>query len=206
MYSDNSSGLVTVEQIVPSLFIARGQFVLLDCDLAALCGATTKQLHERLARSFAHFPAAFMFQLSAQELGILAAKFVSFSACDDDVPYAFTEHGVLMAAMAFDTPQTIEIGVQVVRAFIQMRDEVRQWLASNAELALQVAQLKQRVEGHDFIVDILETFCELLKAPDALHLTDAQHAELNRLLEQYEKNRDAGSPWPQVKGRILKRG
>ena len=41
-------------------------------------------------------------------------------------------------------------------------------------------------------------------APEALELSDAQRAELDRRLEEYERNPSAGSPWGEVKSRILK--
>lgn len=43
-------------------------------------------------------------------------------------------------------------------------------------------------------------------APEALQLTEAQRAELERRLDDYEKNPEAGSPWSEVKERVLKRG
>lgn len=45
----------------------------------------------------------------------------------------------------------------------------------------------------------------IAETPEALALTDAQRAELDRRLEEYEKSPHEGSPWSEVKDRILKR-
>lgn len=203
--SRNNVELLPVDQVVPSIFIMRGRFVLLDSDLAAFNGIPTSHFHGQLKRNGVRIPTEFMFQLSAEEVRTLAAQCVRSDPCEHAAPYALTEHGVLMAAMVLNTPRAMDTGAQVVRAFVQMRGEVSQLLDSNGGLALSILQLDQRIQSHDLILAILQTFCDIMKAPDALHLTEAQQAELDRLLEEYERSQGGGTPWP-GKGRILKRG
>jgi hypothetical protein len=188
----SNTELLPLEQIVPSILIMRGQLVLLDSDLASFYGMTSKLFHERLKQSFAILPTDFMFQLSAEEVGALAAQFVTLDSGDHASPYAFTEHGAFIAAMHLDSPRALDIGTQVVRAFVQMRSEVTRLLASKKELAQRVVQLERRFEQHEFVVGLLQTFCDLMRAPGALHLTQAQQADLDRRLHEYERSRGAG--------------
>jgi hypothetical protein len=58
---------VPIDQIGQSILILRGQRVLLDSDLAALYGVTTKRLNEQVKRNIDRFPEDFMFPLRAQE-------------------------------------------------------------------------------------------------------------------------------------------
>ncbi len=192
--NSRTRALVPVEHIVPSIFTIRGQLVLLESDLAALYGVTTKHLNEQVQRNLARFPRGFVFQLSTEEVGALAAQFVPVNIRDDGLPNAFTEHGAIVAAMILNSPQAVEMCAQAAGAFVQLRDQVCEVLTSSNELASRVAQLERRIESHDSIVGILEMVRELMKSPDAVHLTEAQRVELGRRLNEYVRNLTAGSP------------
>lgn len=179
---------VPVEDIVPSIFTIRGQLVLLDSDLAALYGVTTKHFIEEVQRTLSRFPSGFVFELSVEEAGALAAQFVPVNIPDDGLPYAFTEHGAIVAAILLNSPQAVDMSAQVAGAFIQVREQVREVLTSSKELASRVARLEQRIESHADLLRVLHTVCDFMKTT-GLHLTEAQRAELNRRLEEYEKRR-----------------
>jgi hypothetical protein len=75
------------------------------------------------------------------------------------LPLAFTEHGAIMAATVLNSPRAVEMSIYVVRAFVQLRT----LLASNKELAQQLAKLERKVSSHDqTIVGILKTIRELM--------------------------------------------
>jgi hypothetical protein len=78
-------------------------------------------------------------------------------------PYAFTEHGAIMAATILNTPQATELSVYVVRAFVRMRE-----LAStHKELAAKLSALEQRIDSHDeTIVEILAAIRQLMAPPE----------------------------------------
>jgi ORF6N domain len=146
--------------------------VLLDAELATLYGVTTKRFNEQVRRNRERFPADFMFQLSALEAETLRSQIATSNAPPRGRggrryrPYAFTEHGAIMAAMILSSPHAVEMSVYVVRAFVQLRE----LLASNKELARRFAQLETRLDKrlteHDVtIAAILSAIRELMNPP-----------------------------------------
>lgn len=99
----------------------RGQKVLLDAELAALYGVTTKRFNEQVRRNRERFPADFMFQLTAEEHEALRSHFATSKTAPTGrggrryLPYAFTEHGAIMAATILNSPRAVETSVYVVR-------------------------------------------------------------------------------------------
>jgi hypothetical protein len=115
-----------MENIVDKILVVREQRVLLDADLAALYGVNTKRLNEQVKRNKERFPEDFMFQLRAEEKTKVVAncdhlRNLRFSPA---LPYAFTEHGAIMAATVLNSPQAVQMSVFVVRAFIRLRQMV----------------------------------------------------------------------------------
>lgn len=160
---EQTGSLVAVEQIEPCILLVRGQRIMLDADLARLYGVTTKRLNEQVKRNRDRFPDDFMVQLSVAEKREVVAncdhlKRLKFSRTR---PYAFTEHGAIMAANVVNTPRAIQVGVYVVRAFVKLRA----WLASHAELALKLAELERRVESHDEAIRSLVAAIRQLMEP-----------------------------------------
>jgi len=143
---------------------------MLDVDLAALYGVTTKRLNEQVRRNLERFPADFMLQLTREEWSALRSQFATLKVGRGQhrkyLPYAFTEHGALMAANVLNSPRAIEVSVYVTRAFVQLRE----MLASNKVLALKLKELERRLERrldeHDqAIVEILQAIRELMVLP-----------------------------------------
>lgn len=164
--------LVSTEHITHAILVLRGQRVLLDAELAALYGVTTKRLNEQVKRNAARFPEDFLFRLSAAEVETLnRSQIATGSQRHRDPrfpPYAFTEHGAIMASMVLNSPHAVEMSVYVVRAFVQLRE----MLSSNRELARRFAQLETRLDkrltDHDRAIGaILSAIRELMhpKAP-----------------------------------------
>jgi hypothetical protein len=156
-----------VERISQSILILRGQRVLLDSELAALYEVPTKRLNEQVKRNIDRFPADFMFRLTRKEVEVLnRSQNATGSQKHRDPrfpPYAFTEHGAIMAATILNSPRAIEMSLYVVRTFVQLRD----LLASNRQLAEKFAELERKVSSHDqAIVGILKTIRELMYRPE----------------------------------------
>ena len=148
----------------------RGRKVLLDAELAALYGVTTKRLNEQVRRNRERFPTDFMFELTAQEAAALRSQFATLKSGRGQhrkyLPYAFTEHGAIMAASVLNSPCALEMSVYVVRAFVQLREI----LASNHELAKRLDQLEagiqKKLTAHDdAIAAILSAIRELMNPP-----------------------------------------
>ena len=163
------SALVPVHDITRTILVLRGQRVLLDAELAALYGVTTKRLNEQVRRNLDRFPADFMFQLTAAEATALRSQFATSNTKRGGrryLPYAFTEHGAIQAANVLNSPRAVEMGIYVVRAFVQLRE----LLSSNKDLARRLDQLEARIEKklatHDeAIAAMLSAIRQLMNPP-----------------------------------------
>ena len=149
------------------ILILRHQKVLLDSDLAQLYGVPVKRLNQQVKRNAERFPSDFMFQLTAKEHEVLRLHFATSSRTHGGrryAPFAFTEHGAVMAATVLNSKKAIETSVVVVRAFLRLR----KMLATNRQLAEKIAELEDRMESHDkTIQDIFEAIRELMAPPKA---------------------------------------
>jgi hypothetical protein len=142
------SAPVPAEPIQSRILVLRGQRVLLDRDLASLYGVTTKRLMEQVRRNLERFPEDFCFQLDKHEFVNLRSQFATSSSRHGGVrrlPYAFTEHGALMAANVLSSPEAVAMSVHVVRAFVRLR----QLLADHRALAAKLTELDARLGAHD---------------------------------------------------------
>ncbi len=164
-----SKTAVPVEGITPSILVLRGQRVILDAELASLYGVTTKRLNEQVRRNLDRFPADFMFQLTAAEATPLRSQIATSNTGRGGrryLPYAFTEHGAIQAANVLNSPRAVEMGIYVVRAFVQLRE----LLSSNKDLARRLDQLEARIEKklatHDeAIAAMLSAIRQLMNPP-----------------------------------------
>jgi len=141
----------------------RGQKVLLDADLAAIYGVPTKRLNEQVKRNAQRFPEDFIFQLTESEKREVVA------ICDHlarlkfsrSLPFAFTEHGALMAANVLSSTEAVNMSVHVVRAFIKQRE----LLAGQAEILKKLAQMDAKLLEHDDALRIMWQELQPLLAP-----------------------------------------
>lgn len=162
--------VTTVANITSVIRVIRGQRVILDFDLAHIYGVPTKRLNEQVKRNRSRFPADFLFQLNAAEADSLRSQFATLKSGRGQHrkfhPYAFTEHGAIMAANVLNSPEAVRMSVFVVRAFVQMRD----LLGSTKDLAKQLAALEKklaaRLDGHESaIVEVLQRLMNILDPP-----------------------------------------
>jgi len=162
---------VPIERVTQAILVLRGQRVLIDSELAALYGVTTKALNQAVKRNAARFPADFMFRLNDGEVAALRSQNVTSKISAGrggrrHLPFAFTEHGAIMAAAVLNSPRAVEMSIYVVRAFVQLRE----LLASNKELALRLDELEARIEKKltrhdDAIAAMLSAIRQLMSQP-----------------------------------------
>ncbi len=185
------SKALALERVEPLIYEIRGEKVILDSDLARLYGVTTKRLNEQIKRNKERFPDDFAFQLSAKESATSRSQIATGSpqALDPESsgtnrsqiatgsqkhrdprlrPYAFTEHGAIMAANVLNSPRAVQMSVFVVRAFLKMRA----LLGDKRDLAKQLAalekELKQRLDVNEAaIVTILQRVMDIIDPPVA---------------------------------------
>jgi hypothetical protein len=150
-----------VGKIENRILLIKGEKVIIDADLAEFYGVPTKRLNEQVKRNKDRFPHDFMFQLSPDEKAEVVAN------CDHlenlkysrALPYAFTEHGAIMAAGVLNTSRAIEVSVFIVRAFVK----VRQMVAGHKDLQRKIAQIERRLTDQDEqIIELVNLIKQLL--------------------------------------------
>ncbi|MBI1805369.1 MAG: ORF6N domain-containing protein [Ignavibacteriae bacterium] len=156
------------EVIERRILLIRGQKVLLDGHLAGLYGVSTKVLVQAVKRNIARFPSDFMFQLSREEVETLArsrSQSVTLKRGKNIKyrPYAFTEHGAIMAATVLNSPRAVQMSVFVVRAFVRMREA----MIAHRDVAEKLRELERRVGKHDeHIQAIIDVIRQLMAPPN----------------------------------------
>ena len=156
---------ISTDDILSSILTIRGQRVILAADLAKLFGVETKRLNEQIRRNPERFPRDFVFQLTAAELVECSRSQSATLKRGGNVkylPYAFTEHGAIMAANVLSSPQAVAMSVYVVRAFIQQREV----LAANGAILKRFAEIDKELLQHDTALrDIYHRLQPLLAPP-----------------------------------------
>jgi phage regulator Rha-like protein len=152
--------------IESQIHLVRGQKVLLDADLAALYGVEVRALNQAVKRNENRFPPDFVFQLTAEENLVLKSQTVTSKSSRGGrryAPYAFTEHGAIMAASVLNSQRAVEMSIFVVRAFLRLRE----MLATHKALAAKLAELEQRLETTDSkVVEIVKAIRMLTTPPE----------------------------------------
>jgi hypothetical protein len=141
----DSRGSASDDSVPALIRTIRGQKVILDADLAALYGVPTFRFNEAVKRNADRFLEDFRFQLTREEFVRLRAGVRATGPDDADnqadatessqiamssgkrrstayLPWAFTEHGALMAANILNSPRAMDMSVFVIRAFVRMRE------------------------------------------------------------------------------------
>src|ERR1700689_616813 len=153
----------TPEVVVESrILFLRHQRVILDADIAKLYGVPVKRLNEQVKRNQERFPSDFMFQLTEKEHAALRSQIATSKKSRGGrryTPYAFTEHGAIMAATVLNSERAVQMSVFVVRAFVRLRE----MLATNRRLASKIAELESRLDTYDFVIqDLIGAIKELM--------------------------------------------
>ena len=159
-----------LEPVEPLIRANRGERVILDSDLSRIYGVPTKRLNEQVRRNAERFPEDFVFRLSDAEAGSLRSQIATLKTGRGRhrkyLPYAFTEHGAIMAANVLNSPQAVQMSVFVVRAFLKMRAVLSDTRRQAKKLADLETELKSRLDVHEAaIVDILQRVMAILDPP-----------------------------------------
>ena len=139
--------IIPLEHIERAVLVLRGHRVILDADLAALYGTSTKALNQAVKRNAERFPADFMFRLTEEEKAevVTTCDHLSRLKFSPALPAAFTEHGAIMAASVLYSARAIEMSLLVVRAFVK----VRTVLVTHRALSAKLAELERQLSAHD---------------------------------------------------------
>jgi hypothetical protein len=161
--------MLPAEIVLKRILLLRGERVLLDEDLAALYGVETRTLVQAVKRNPARFPPDFMFQLSAEEWGLLRSQSVTSKTGRGGrryAPYAFTEQGVAMLSSVLSSERAIQANIAIMRAFTQLR----RMAAGHADLARQLAELEKKYDKQfrvvfEAIQELMEPLTSREKSP-----------------------------------------
>jgi hypothetical protein len=157
--------LIPAERLDNAILEIRGRKVMLSHDLAALYGVSTRAFNQAVKRNAGRFPPDFMLQLSWEEAQALRSQFVTLDGAGSRsqsvtlkrgrnikyLPYAFSEHGAVMAATILNSPRAVEVSVFVVRAFVRLSRvaaDQRRFALKLAVLFLTGAKPNRSQAGH----------------------------------------------------------
>ncbi|MEI7903352.1 MAG: ORF6N domain-containing protein [bacterium] len=148
--------------IEQSIYLIRGQKVMLDRDLAALYGVDTKALKQAVRRNPKRFPCDFMFVLHNKELAILRSQIVTSSSWGGEryLPMAFTEQGVAMLSSVLNRDRAIEVNIAIMRTFVKLR----RMLEAHAAMAKKLAEMEEKYAGQFKVV--FEVLNALMASPE----------------------------------------
>lgn len=153
--------VLPVNRIAQTILLIRGQKVILDADLAAIYGVTTKALNQSVKRNLKRFPADFMFQLTPAEKAevVTTRDHLSQLKFSPHLPHAFSEHGVAMLSSILSSERAIQMNILIVRAFVKIREII----ARNKDLAVRIEKLERGHRDHASIITVLAEEIDGLK-------------------------------------------
>jgi phage regulator Rha-like protein len=133
---------ISEELIVNKIYHIRGQKVMLDRDLAEMYEVETKQLKRQVVRNIERFPEEFMFELTKEEFDDLRSQNGTSSwGGTRYLPYAFTEHGVLMLSSVLNSPIAIQVNIRIIKIFTRLREE----LVKHKDILLKLEQIDKKI-------------------------------------------------------------
>jgi hypothetical protein len=148
--------LIEVKDIARRIYTIRGVKVMMDRDLADLYRVETKRLKEQVRRNIERFPPDFMFELTKDEFENWRTQFVTSKGDKMGLryaPMAFTEQGVAMLSSVINSKTAIQINVQIMRAFVQLRHLV----VDHVELKRELDEFRKEAnERFQLIFTILD--------------------------------------------------
>jgi regulator of replication initiation timing len=147
------------EIIMQKIYYIRNQKVMLDRDLAELYEVETKALKQAVKRNIDIFPKHFMFELSQGEFDNLRSQTVTSSwGGQRYLPYVFTEHGILQLANVLRSQKARQMSMRIIEVFVKMRE----MLADNTELRLEIEHIKNKLDNHGKNIELVFQYLDEL--------------------------------------------
>lgn len=175
----DDQSLLSEETISNKIYFIRNQKVMLDSDLASLYQIETKVLKQAVKRNLSRFPEDFMFELTKIEYDSLRSQFVTLKKGRGEhqkyLPFAFTEHGILMLSSILKSDKAIQTNIQIMRIFTK----VRQMLLDTTEIKVDILQIQKKLENHDKNIELVFSYLD--------ELTEKKEIESERVKIGYKK-------------------
>jgi hypothetical protein len=172
----DDQSLLSEETISNKIYFIRSQKVMLAFDLAILYDVETKRLNEQVKRNSSRFPEDFMFQLTENEFENLKSQIATSSwGGSRTLPFAFTEHGILMLSSILKSDKAIQTNIQIMRIFTK----VRQMLLDTTEIKVDILQIQKKLENHDKNIELVFSYLD--------ELTEKKEDQSERVKIGYKK-------------------
>ena len=152
---------ITEPLIESKIYMIRGQKVMLDIDLAKMYSVETKRLKEQVRRNIERFPEDFMFELTDEEADSLSrSQFATLKRRQNVkyLPFAFTEHGVLMLSSVLRSEQAVQVNIQIMRVYSKMKE----LLMMHKDILVKPEQLEKKTDKHDKQIDLIFDYIKKL--------------------------------------------
>jgi hypothetical protein len=149
------------EVLMNKIYMIRGLKIMLDRDLAELYGVETKRLKEQVKRNRERFPVDFMFELTDSEFTNWRSQFATSNSDKMGLrykPFCFTEHGVLMLSSVLNSTKAIQVNIQIMRIFTQMR----KLLSDNSEFRLTLEEIRKKTENNTKNIEVVFQYLDEL--------------------------------------------
>ncbi len=142
--------ILTVKNIREKIYEVRGLQVMLDSELAEVYGIETRSFNQAVKRNEGRFPESFRFQLTIEEYDSLRSQIVTLKPLSRGqhrkyMPYVFTEQGVAMLSAVLKSKTAIEISIQIMHSFVEMR----KFFAMHSDLVTKIQHIEQKQILHE---------------------------------------------------------
>ena len=175
----DDQSLLSEETISNKIYFIRNQKVMLDRDLAILYEVENRVLNQAVKRNLSRFPEDFMFQLTENEYNSLRSQIVILKKGRGEhqkyLPFAFTEHGILMLSSVLKSDKAIQTNIQIMRIFTK----VRQMLLDTTEIKVDILQIQKKLQNHDKNIELVFSYLD--------ELTEKKDNESQRVKIGYKK-------------------
>jgi hypothetical protein len=171
----NDKLTIAEEVIISRIYLVRGKQVMFSHDLAELYQVQTKVLNQQVKRNLGKFPDRYMFQLTREDADHVRSQYVTFNNWKIKyLPYAFTEHGILMLASVLNSEKANRINFLIIDTFIKLRDLI----SLRTDVLTQLEQVQNRLSTHD---NRIMAIFKYLKELDKLRQAEKLQKERTRI-------------------------
>lgn len=161
------TSIIPEEVIVSKILQIRGKKVMLSNDLAELYEVEIRRLNEQVKRNPGKFPERYMFQLTQEEYESLRSQNATLKRGQHSkyLPYAFTEHGILMLSSVLKSERADKVNMLIVDTFVKLNE----MLLTHKDILIKLEELEKKVAGQDekvmMIFDYLKQFIQQQETP-----------------------------------------
>ena len=176
MAKKETSLAIPEEMIMNKIYFIRNQKVMLDRDLAELYGVETKRLKEQVKRNIERFPERFMFELTKAEAEASRSQNATLKRGENIkyLPYAFSEHGVLMLANVLKSDRAIQMSMRIIDIFVQLRE----MLGSHKEILRKLEEIERKYADHDDKILLIFEYIKQFEAVKQQHLEQGNRKKI----------------------------